>query len=97
MKQKVANVRAHIERVQIQYTELRNLKTSLPDNDVIVQMDFSDISKCSNNEEVKSAYWNPTSVTLNPAVIYYKTKALFLSEILSHNTVMIGVYRYLAI
>jgi len=40
-------------------------------NEAIVQMDFAENYTCEFVEEVQSAYWNASMVTLHPAVAYY--------------------------
>jgi len=48
-------------------------------------------------EEVQSAYWNSTAVTLHPTVIYRKNESgqlehksvVFVSEVLQHNAAMV--------
>lgn len=35
-------------------------------------MDFAENYSCKSVEEIQSAYWNQTDVTLHPAVAYYK-------------------------
>lgn len=60
----------HVERVQIQYDQLKALKDRLPQNHAIVQMDFAENYTCQASEEVQSAYWNASMVTLHPAVSY---------------------------
>ena len=60
----------HVERVQIQYDQLKALKDRLPQNHAIVQMDFAENYTCQATEEVQSAYWNASMVTLHPAVSY---------------------------
>ena len=35
-------------------------------------MDFAEDYKCQSQDEIQSAYWNTTQVTIHPAVVYYK-------------------------
>ena len=62
----------HVKRVQVQYQQLRQLKQELRDDEVIVQMDFAENYSCRSLDEIQTAYWNQTSVTLHPMVVYYK-------------------------
>lgn len=59
----------HVSRVHKQYGEMKRLKEELPQNHVIVQMDFEENYSCKSLNEMQSAYWNQTSVTLHPVVI----------------------------
>lgn len=62
----------HVKRIQTQYNEMKRLKENLPANHCIVHMDFSENFSCKSVQEIQSTYWNQTSVTLHPIVIYYK-------------------------
>ncbi|KXJ26080.1 hypothetical protein AC249_AIPGENE6483 [Exaiptasia diaphana] len=88
---------AHANRVKIQYNQLKALKENLPKGHMIVQMDFAENYTCQSVEEVQSAYWNATMVTLHPAVAYYNEvegestslnhhSTVFISEELSHHS-----------
>lgn len=62
---------SHVFRVRRQYQEIKSLKDKLPKHHFIVQMDFAENYSCKSNEEIQSAYWNMTSVTLHPIVVYF--------------------------
>ena len=83
-KKEVNEFKDHVQRVKRQYKELRNLKQNLPQSEVIVQMDFAENFACRSLEEIQSAYWNQTSVTLHPVVIYYKE-----NEELKHKSIVV--------
>lgn len=94
-KEEIKEFEAHAERVKVQYGELKTLKSNLPKGHMIVQMDFAENYSCQSVEEVQSAYWNSTMVTLHPAVAYYKDpvengllihrSTVFISDELAHN------------
>ena len=63
----------HVERVHTQYEQLKILKHELPEHHMIVQIDFAENYSCRSHEEVQSAYFNQSSVTLHPAVAYWKS------------------------
>lgn len=86
----------HVERVKHQYAAIRQLKEQLPKNEVVVHMDFAENFTCSNADEIQSAYWNSTGVTLHPVVVYYKngediqhTNFIYVSEVTNHNSVAV--------
>ncbi|CAC5379205.1 unnamed protein product [Mytilus coruscus] len=89
----VCEFQQHVSRVRIQYKALTNLKENLPAGNAIVQMDFAENFSCCSADEVQSAYWNSSSVTLHPVVVYYKdgddkmahTNYVFVSDDLGHN------------
>jgi hypothetical protein len=84
----------HVMRIKTQYSEMKNLKENLPVNHCIIHMDFSENYSCKSVQEIQSAYWNQTAVTLHPVVIYFKTEAskeilhqsfVFVSDEMGHN------------
>ena len=94
-KSEVEEFKAHAERVKVQYGQLKALKSDLPQGHMIVQMDFAENYSCQSVEEVQSAYWNSTMVTLHPAVAYYRDpdkgslihqSTVFISDELAHNS-----------
>lgn len=42
---------------------------------MILQVDFAENYACRSLEEVQSAYFNQTSVTLHPTVAYFKAES----------------------
>ncbi|MES9884689.1 MAG: hypothetical protein ABW185_27915 [Sedimenticola sp.] len=83
----------HSERVHQQFKSIAELKTNLPSNEVVVQMDFAENFVCQSADEIQSAYWNSTSVTLHPVVVYRKSddgmiehkSYVFVSDVNQHN------------
>jgi hypothetical protein len=69
------------------------MKERLPLGHILAQMDFSENYACQNMEEIQSAYWNATAVTLHQVVLYLKghdgslnhISAVYVSEVLDHN------------
>lgn len=88
---------SHIHKVIEQYKGLKHMKERLPVNHVLIQMDFSENYTCQSLEEIQSAYWNATAITLHPTVIYRKDEngklfhdsIVFVSEVLQHNASMV--------
>ena len=74
------------------------MKDQLPANHALIQMDFSENYNCQTTEEMQSAYWNASNVTLLPTIIYFKdsnnslshTSLVFLSELLHNSTAMVN-------
>jgi hypothetical protein len=62
----------HTDRISAQYSAIYHLKETLQVGHVIVQMDFAENFQCQTMDEIQSAYWNATSVTLHPVVAYYR-------------------------
>ncbi|XP_071164971.1 uncharacterized protein [Mytilus edulis] len=89
----VRDFQEHVSRVRLQYQALNNLKENLPCENVIVQMDFAENFSCTSADEVQSAYWNSSAVTLHPVVVYFKNEQkelehknyVFVSDDLGHN------------
>jgi hypothetical protein len=65
-----AEFKGHVNRVYKQYEEIKRLKENLLTNHLLVQMDFAENFSCKSVEEIQTAYWNQTGVTLHPVVVY---------------------------
>ena len=93
MNADVSSVREHPDRIKKQYRNLKILKDTLPENNAIMQMDFTDNYRCQCNEEVQSAYFDGPQVTMHPIVVYARNEAgevkpssyIIVSDELSHN------------
>ena len=95
----IKEFREHILRISTQYKQLRLLKDSLSDDQLIVQMDFAENYSCQSLDEIQSAYWNQMTVTLHPIVIYYKhgqellhKLVIFVSDEERHNAVLVYTF-----
>ncbi|MES9879799.1 MAG: hypothetical protein ABW185_02860 [Sedimenticola sp.] len=84
--------REHVERVKIQYGQMKKLREDLPDGHVMIWMDFAENFTCTALEEVQSAYWTSDMVTLHTSVIYFPTShkrshisVVGVSDTMSHN------------
>ena len=94
LEQQITQFKDHVARVETQYTQMRHLKKHLPPHHVIIQMDFAENYSCKSMDEIQSAYWNQTSVTLHPMVIYFKTDSdelrhkscIIISDEMGHNS-----------
>ena len=57
-------------------------------------MDFAENYTCQSIEEIQSAYWNTSMVTLHPALVYYRSEdgevthksIVFVSDEMWHNS-----------
>lgn len=84
--------RDHVDRVHTQYSQLKTLRENLPENEVLIWMDFAENFGCVSVEEVQSAYWNAAMISLHTMVVYYPTGTdnkiqsyVAASDVLSHN------------
>jgi hypothetical protein len=85
--------------VKHQYEELRKLRENLPKGDVVVWMDFDENYIRSSFEEVQSAYWNTSMVTLHTMAVYFRSEGIdrvqsvqcyfAVSDVLNHNAVSV--------
>ncbi|KAK3104833.1 hypothetical protein FSP39_011252 [Pinctada imbricata] len=89
MKKEVKVFREHVNRVKTQYCEIRKLREKLPEGEVLLWMDFAENYTCSSLEEVQSAYWNASMVSLHTMVVYFPNgdvkSVVGVSDVLSHN------------
>ena len=70
--EEISEFREHAKRVSTQYKAQRTLKENLKDGHVAIHLDFAEDYRCRSQEEVQSAYWNTSTVTLHPAVVYFR-------------------------
>lgn len=62
----------HVFKIKTQYSQLRQLKENLPEKEILLHMDFAENYSCKTADEIQSAYWNQSQVTLHPIVVYFK-------------------------
>lgn len=62
----------HVTRVRDQYEQVRLLKENLPKDEMMVQMDYAENFSCRSLNEIQTAYFSQSMVTIHPAVIYYR-------------------------
>jgi hypothetical protein len=62
-----------MERVNVQHEQIKLLTQTLPEHHLIIQLDFAENYTCRSHKEVQSAYFNQSSVTLHPMVVYWKS------------------------
>ena len=88
------NFKEHVARMKNQYKEIRSLKANLPPHHHVIHMDFAENFNCKSMDEVQSAYWCQTFITLHPTVIYSGTEDasqpshssyVYISDELNHN------------
>lgn len=85
--------RCHVQRVQSQYREIRRLRENLPVGEILLWMDFAENYTCASMEEVQSAYWNASMVSLHTMVAYFPgdraprnlQSYVAVSDVISHN------------
>ena len=63
---------SHVHRVSNQHTAQKELKKNLLKGRIVVHIDFAEDYACRSQDEVQTAYFNMTQVTLHPVVIYFK-------------------------
>ena len=57
-----------------QYELISLLKERLPQDHVIVQIDFAENYVCNYKDEVAAAYFSKVQVTIHPAVFHYRNE-----------------------
>ena len=91
----IDDFREHVVRVSSQYKAQTPLKENLKDRHVAIHLHFAEDYRCMLQEEVQSAYWNTSTVTLRPAVVYFchadrvKVNFVFVSNKTRHDTTYI--------
>ena len=89
----------HVDRLKTQYAQIRLLKQNLPQDHAVVHMDFKENYACRNVDEIQSAYFNQTCVTLYPVVVYYTgdeqlkhSSIVLISDTLAHNAASVAAF-----
>lgn len=70
--QEIEKFTEHYDVMRTQYKQTRILKENLPPGEIVKHMDFAENYSCKTADEIQSAYWNATQVTLHPMVIYFR-------------------------
>ena len=93
IKDQICEFQGHVDRVKTQYAAVRQLKENIPQDHVMLQMDFAENFSCVSADEVQSAYWNSSAVSLHPVVAYFRDDRnilnhknfVYVSDDLGHN------------
>ncbi|KAL3862797.1 hypothetical protein ACJMK2_008743 [Sinanodonta woodiana] len=92
IKNELSAFRDHVERVSTQYREMKRLRENFPDGHILVQMDLSENLVCSSVEEIQSAYWNMSMISLHTMVVYFPNNhskklqsIVAISDLINHN------------
>jgi hypothetical protein len=72
MQKELADFRQHIIRVKAQYEQSRLLREVLPGGHAICHMDFAENYSCSFADEIQTVYFDKSTVTLHPVVVYFR-------------------------
>ena len=99
LNQQTKEFSEHVNRVNIQYSQIKCLKENLPNTHVAIHMDFAENYMCRSSEEIQSAYFNQTSVTIHPVVIYFRdnnelkhNSLVLVSDTLHHNASTVATF-----
>lgn len=77
------SVEEHTKRAAHQYHQYKLSKDNLLPGQILLHMDFAENYVCTHQDEIQSAHWNACSVTIHPAVVYYKLNGLLLHKSLA--------------
>lgn len=73
LQEQTTEFKDHVSRMHTKYQQICLLKENLPAHQAVIHMDFAENYSCKSAEEVQPPYWDQTSVTLHPTVVYTKT------------------------
>lgn len=73
--------------------KISRLRENLPAGEILLWMDFAENYTCASMEEVQSAYWNASMVSLHTMVAYFSEDRaprnlqsyVAVSDVISHN------------
>lgn len=94
LMKEIDTFKIHYHVMITQYQQTRILKENLPKHEIVLHMDFAENYNCKTADEIQSAYWNNTQITLHPMVLYYRgsdekiqhKSYVAVSECLSHSS-----------
>ena len=91
-KKEILAFREHVKRIKNQFAVQRNLEENLPANHIYIHMDFAEDYRCRSQEEIQSAYWSQTQVTIHPVDAHFRKgdklchqSYVFISDELRHD------------
>lgn len=79
---------AHLFDASWQYRQFANLKSNLPNGNMLCVMDFAENFTVRQQDECQSAHWFAQQVTIHPIVCYYHQEEQ--SELVTHELVHIS-------
>ena len=96
----INNLIPHDFIAQNQGLYVQEMKNTLPDNKVVVLMDFAMNFNCLLPKEIQSYHWTKMQVTLHPVVIFYRSNEevkhhsiCFISDDLTHDVSMVKLFQ----
>lgn len=99
MKEETQAFSNHVFRLRSQFQQLKKNKETLKDHEMIIQMDFAENFACRSLDEIQTAYWNQTSVTLHPIVAYFRSDGklkhksfVIVSDEMSHSASTVATF-----
>ncbi|KAK3610439.1 hypothetical protein CHS0354_016616 [Potamilus streckersoni] len=90
MDSQTSEFRNHVKRGKVQYQEIRNLRENLPENEVMLWMDFAENFVCTSVEAVQSLYWNQAmaDVDMSNEIIQQEEKPMQISGTFKLHAIM---------
>ena len=79
-----------IFRAQWQAEQVKNCISNLPDNQVVMVMDYNENCSCRYQNEVQSAFWDQIQVTIQPVMVYYWSKVDEERVLVKHSIICIS-------
>ena len=66
-----STIARHLFEAKWQHTQLEQIREKLPNNWVILMMDFAENFRTCYQDEVAAAHWAYSQVTIHPMILYY--------------------------
>ena len=90
----------HLHNFRWQYSQYKTIKTNLPQSWALITMDFAENFLLKQQDEVQSAHWAYSQVTVHPCVLHYKCPScpeqvtdylLFFSDDMVHDAHIVQI------
>ncbi|XP_053391572.1 uncharacterized protein LOC123539851 [Mercenaria mercenaria] len=91
----------HLFTARWQYKQFNDISKNVPENVVVTIADFSENYRCVSQDEIQSAYYSYSQVSVFPMIAYYKCpdcedvvqeSAVFISDDLNHDAMAVNLF-----
>ena len=66
----LTKVSGHLIPADWQQAQLKQCKDNMPPKSAVIIMDYTENYSCTSQDEVQSAHWSNTQITIHPVVRY---------------------------
>ena len=86
----ISTLAKHLFVASWQYQQCKEVRDNLPEGAVLMQADFAENYRCDYQDEIQSAHWSYSQVTVHPIVCHYKCPKSECDETVKESLVIIS-------